>query len=90
KPDWADVIRATLLPEFQFNSDFLTMIVALLGTTISPYLLFWEASEEVEEEIAEGRTSLEQRIGATTQEITNETFDNAVGMIFSNVIAYFV
>jgi NRAMP (natural resistance-associated macrophage protein)-like metal ion transporter len=90
KPDWADVIRATLLPEFQLNSDFLTMIVALLGTTISPYLLFWEASEEVEEEIAEGRTSLEQRIGATTQEITNETFDNAVGMIFSNVVAYFV
>lgn len=66
------------------------MLVALLGTTISPYLLFWEASEEVEEKITAGRIRLEDRIGARTAEIDNETFDNATGMIFSNFVAYFV
>lgn len=90
RPDWSAVLWATLIPEIHLTGDYLTMLVALLGTTISPYLLFWEASEEVEEEIAAGRTRLEDRIGATTEEIKDETFDNAIGMIFSNFVAYFV
>lgn len=90
RPDWSAVLWATLIPEIHLTGDYLTMLVALLGTTISPYLLFWEASEEVEEEIAAGRTRLEDRIGATTAEIKDETFDNAIGMIFSNFVAYFV
>lgn len=90
RPDWSAVLWATLIPEIHVTGDYLTMLVALLGTTISPYLLFWEASEEVEEEIAAGRTRLEDRIGATTAEIKDETFDNAIGMIFSNFVAYFV
>lgn len=90
RPDWSAVLWATLIPEIHLTGDYLTILVALLGTTISPYLLFWEASEEVEEEIAAGRTRLEDRIGATTAEIKDETFDNAIGMIFSNVVAYFV
>lgn len=90
RPDWAAVLKATLIPQIRFTGDYLTMLVALLGTTISPYLLFWEASEEVEEKITAGRIRLEDRIGARTAEIDNETFDNATGMIFSNFVAYFV
>ncbi|MER3430323.1 MAG: iron transporter, partial [Blastocatellia bacterium] len=51
-------MKATLIPQIRFTGDYLTMLVALLGTTISPYLLFWEASEEVEEKITAGRIRL--------------------------------
>src|SRR5262249_20486743 len=58
KPEWADVFRGTLLPTLRFDSTFLAMLVAILGTTISPYLFFWQASQEVEEEISRGRKRL--------------------------------
>ncbi|HET9981516.1 MAG TPA: Nramp family divalent metal transporter [Ktedonobacterales bacterium] len=49
-PDWLELVRATLVPSIQFSPDFLALTIAVLGTTISPYLFFWQASEEVEEE----------------------------------------
>jgi len=64
--------------------------VAILGTTISPYLLFWQASEEVEEEKAMGRRMLRHREGATGQEIDNRRLDVGVGTFFSNIVMYFV
>jgi Mn2+/Fe2+ NRAMP family transporter len=72
------------------NAAFLTTIVALLGTTISPYMLFWQARQEVEEDIALGRRKLWQRRGTTLRERFYALIDIAVGMIFSNVVAYFI
>ncbi|MEO5857831.1 MAG: Nramp family divalent metal transporter [Pyrinomonadaceae bacterium] len=90
KPDWSAVFHATLVPQISFTSEYITTIVAILGTTISPYLFFWEASEEVEEEKSEGRAKLSERKGATDKEIKKEKIDTIIGMIFCNVVFYFV
>ena len=67
-----------------------SMLVAILGTTISPYLFFWQASQEVEEEKASGRDSVDKRIGATSKEITARKYDIGIGTLFSNVVMYFI
>ena len=90
KPDWVAVAWATFIPQISFSSQYITTIVAILGTTISPYLFFWEASEEVEDEKAEGRSTIVQRKGATDAEIKKEKIDTIVGMLFCNVVFYFV
>ncbi len=90
KPDWFAVAKATFLPQISYTGEYITTIVAILGTTISPYLFFWQASEEVEEEKAEGRSTLSQRKGATNKEIKKEKIDTIVGMLFCNVVFYFV
>lgn len=90
KPDWSQVLAATFFPTFEFGGQYITTIVAILGTTISPYLFFWEASEEVEEEKAEGRRSITARKGATDAELRKEKIDTVIGMLFCNVVFYFV
>lgn len=90
KPDWFAVARATVIPQISFTSEYITTVVAILGTTISPYLFFWEAGEEVEEEKSEGRTTLPERTGATDKEIKKEKIDTIIGMLFCNVVFYFV
>jgi len=88
---WWDVIKATLIPQFQFNQEFLYMIVAIFGTTISPYLFFWQASNVVEDEIAEHR--LPQKGGTpkiSKRYLRRLRIDTVVGMLFSNVTAWFV
>ena len=90
KPDWSAVFHATIVPQISFTGEYITTIVAILGTTISPYLFFWEASEEVEEEKSEGRVKLSERKGATDTEIRKEKIDTIVGMLFCNVVFYFV
>ena len=90
KPDWSAVFHATIVPQISFTSQYVTTIVAILGTTISPYLFFWEASEEVEEEKSEGRAKLSERKGATDVEIRKEKIDTIIGMLFCNVVFYFV
>ena len=90
KPDWGAVAKATFFPQIQFTNEYITTIVAILGTTISPYLFFWEASEEVEEEKSEGRTSIAKRKGATDEELRGEKIDTVVGMLFCNLVFYFV
>lgn len=89
-PDWGRVLHATLIPQIRFDSTYVTTLVAILGTTISPYLFFWEASEEVEEEKSEGRTSIDSRRGVTDAEIRAEEIDTVSGMLFCNVVFYFV
>ena len=89
-PNWAEVLRGTLIPTLRFDGGFLTTLVAILGTTISPYLFFWQTSEEVEEEIAIGRKRLWQRVGATDKELRYAAWDVNVGMFFSNVVMYFI
>ena len=90
RPNWGDVLYATIVPQFQLSGEYITTMVALLGTTISPYLFFWQASEEVEEEVAEGRDKLTARLGATDTELKHEKWDTVTGMVLSNVVAYFV
>jgi Mn2+/Fe2+ NRAMP family transporter len=68
----------------------MAILVGILGTTISPYLFFWQASQEVEEEVEEGRTSLEQRRGATDSELRVATEDTTAGMFYSNLVMYFI
>lgn len=90
KPDWYAVAKATFVPQISFTSEYITTIVAILGTTISPYLFFWEAGEEVEEEKTEGKMDVNARRGATNKEIKKEKIDTIVGMLFCNVVFYFV
>lgn len=90
KPDWYEVAKATFLPNISFTSEYITTIVAILGTTISPYLFFWEASEEVEEEKANGQKDPTKSEGATDSQLKNEKIDTVVGMLFCNLVFYFV
>jgi NRAMP (natural resistance-associated macrophage protein)-like metal ion transporter len=90
KPDFGPVLKATFIPQMRFDHDYLLTLVAILGTTISPYLFFWEASEEVEEEISDGRKRLRQRKGATDAELNQAKWDTIVGMFFCNIVFYFV
>jgi NRAMP (natural resistance-associated macrophage protein)-like metal ion transporter len=90
RPEWGEVLQGTLLPTVRFDSAFLAMLVAVLGTTISPYLFFWQASQEVEEEIARGRKRLWQRMGATDAELRYAAWDVEIGMLFSNAVMYFI
>jgi NRAMP (natural resistance-associated macrophage protein)-like metal ion transporter len=90
KPDWGAVIRSTFIPHFEMTSTYWATLVAIFGTTISPYLFFWQAAEEVEEERKEGRTTVKQRKGATDAELRQSRNDVATGMFFSNLIMYFI
>jgi NRAMP (natural resistance-associated macrophage protein)-like metal ion transporter len=89
-PNWSEVLHNTFVPHVSLNAAFLTTLVALLGTTISPYMLFWQARQEVEEDIALGRRKLWQRRGTTPRERFYALIDIAVGMFFSNSVAYFI
>lgn len=90
KPHASEVLRGTFLPTIQFTGAFLSVLVALLGTTISPYMWFWQASQEVEELVAIGQKRLWQRRGATDTELSYAAWDVNIGMVFSNLVAYFI
>ena len=90
KPNWSEVIHATFVPQLSFDKTYLVTVVAILVTTISPYLFFWQASQEVEEEISMGRKTIEERQGATFAELKNATLDTDVGMFVCNLVFYFV
>ena len=90
KPNWAQVLHATFVPYVEFTGAWWATLVGILGTTISPYLFFWQASEEVEEEVSRGRVTLEQRQGATKRELRNSRNDVLTGMLFSNLVMYFI
>ena len=90
KPDWRAVAAATFLPTIRFDREYLLILVAILGTTITPYLFFWQADQEVEEEISMGRRMLRQRTGATQAELRQMDWDVAVGMLFSNAVMFFI
>jgi Mn2+/Fe2+ NRAMP family transporter len=87
--DWRHALAVTFVPHLEWSRGFLAVLVAILGTTISPYLFFWQAAEEVEEERAKGRT-LAQSKGATAGELRGARTDTVAGMFFSNFIMYFI
>jgi NRAMP (natural resistance-associated macrophage protein)-like metal ion transporter len=90
KPDWNQVLRATLLPRVEWSRDYLSVLVAILGTSISPYLFFWQAAEEVEEERAAGRRTVGARKGATSAELVRSRHDVFAGMFVSGLVMYFI
>jgi NRAMP (natural resistance-associated macrophage protein)-like metal ion transporter len=90
KPDWGAVVHATFRPHIEWTGLYWATLVGLFGTTISPYLFFWQASVEVEEEREQGELTLESRQGATDYEIRKSRNDVVTGMFFSNLIMYFI
>jgi NRAMP (natural resistance-associated macrophage protein)-like metal ion transporter len=90
RPDWGQVLSSTFIPTIRLDQTFLLTLVAILGTTISPYLFFWQATQEVEEEIGMGRTQLWRRRGATDRELRYAALDVNVGMAFSVLVMYFI
>jgi Mn2+/Fe2+ NRAMP family transporter len=86
---WREAMRSTFLPGITWSPDYLAMLLGILGTTISPYLFFWQASQEVEEERALGR-NLAQRRGATNVELHRLGVDVMTGMFASNLIMFFI
>lgn len=82
--DWLAALRATLIPRLHFNADFVTTMVAVFGTTISPYLFFWQASEEVEELHKQHEQSGGRR------EIRRMRFDTNIGMLLAHIVFYFI
>ena len=91
KIPWASTLSATLIPHFSFSREMFTALVAVLGTTISPYLFFWQASNEVEEI---QRVTRDQPLRAKPKQAEKQfrriRIDTFVGMVFSAVIAFFI
>ena len=90
RPHWREVLIGTVVPTLRVDHQYLMTLVAILGTTISPYLFFWQASQEVEEELNMGRLTLAEREGATDQEIKIAEIDVNTGMLFASIVFYFV
>ena len=90
KPDLLEVIKGTFIPTIRFDAKFLSLLVAVIGTTLSAYLYTWQSNQEVEEEIAMGRRRLVQRQGATKKELKETRADVVSGMFFSNLVMYFI
>jgi NRAMP (natural resistance-associated macrophage protein)-like metal ion transporter len=88
-PDWREALRATFAPQFMFNKEIVLVMVAVLGTTISPYLFFWQASEEVEERETKNRFRFIHRI-VTKHELKEMRDDVNLGMFFSNLVMFFI
>src|SRR5271163_768864 len=88
---WTEALLAAIWPKPNINSDYFLMVVAVLGTTISPYLFFWQASQEVEE-MNQGRIDrpLRELKKGGDPELERIKIDTTVGMIFSNAIAFFI
>lgn len=88
--NWGQVLHDTLVPSMPHTRDEWATLVAILGTTISPYLFFWQASEEVEEEKLAGQSTLALRKGATISELELRNIDVGVGAFFSNMVMFFI
>ena len=90
KPNLVETLKGTFLPHIQFNREFLFLVVAMIGTSLSADLYTWQSNQEVEEEIAKGRRRLWQRKGATKGELRESKKDILYGMFFASLITYFI
>src|ERR1700761_6293925 len=91
KIPWSTALLATVWPKITFNAEYFLMVVAVLGTTISPYLFFWQASQEVEEmNKGKARRPLRELSRGGDPELDRIKIDTTVGMFFSNLIAFFI
>ena len=87
-PNLLQTVESTFIPHFELNKAFIGIVVAILGTTISPYLFFWQASSEVDEMKAAGATTEQERRGTSRKELRAARIDVAVGMLFSQLVMY--
>ena len=90
RPNWSQTVAATFVPTWPVNHDAWETVVAILGTTISPYLFFWQASQEIEVEKARGQRTSASRRGADPEELKERALDVGTGAFISNIIMYFI
>jgi NRAMP (natural resistance-associated macrophage protein)-like metal ion transporter len=88
--NWAQLLHDGLIPSITFSKNQILLITAILGTTISPYLFFWQTSQEVEEQIEEGKTTVKSRLGTTDEEVKKMRVDVWTGMLLSNLVMFFI
>ena len=89
-PNWRAVLLSTFIPHIEWSKAYISVLVAILGTTISPYLFFWQAAQEVEEDRDRGKMTVAQRKGSTNAEIRRAKRDVVTGMLLSNLVMYFL
>ena len=90
KLDAKSLLHSTFTPSVTLNGHFLAMLLAILGTTLSPYLFFWQTDQEVEEKISDGKTRLWQRRGASQSQLRNRLWDVNAGMLYTSIVMYFI
>jgi NRAMP (natural resistance-associated macrophage protein)-like metal ion transporter len=90
RPDWTIVFRGTFVPHVEWTRSYMAVLVGILGTTISPYLFFWQAAQEVEEDRKHGKITVAQRRGSTNQELSAARDDVFTGMFASNLVMFFI
>ncbi len=90
RPNWTEVFQGALMPQFEFKRDYFLVLTAILGTTITPYMFFWQASQEVEEEREHGHRSRRSRLGATKEELTLANLDVFAGMAWAGITMFFI
>lgn len=88
--NWGEVLRSAVTPSITFSKDQIVLIAAILGTTISPYLFFWQTSQEVEEQIQEGKNTYNSRLGSDIVAIKKMRKDVWTGMFLSNLVMFFI
>lgn len=88
--NWGEVAKNAVVPTITFDKEQLLLICAILGTTISPYLFFWQTSQEVEEQVLSGQNTVAQRRGAKKEEIKRMRIDVWSGMLLSNIVMFFI
>ena len=89
--DWREVVKGAFLPRFELSGDSLTLVVAVFGTTISPYLFFWQSSQEVEEEEANSEEApLLEKPKQAPGQLQRIAWETSVGMGMSNMVAFFI
>jgi NRAMP (natural resistance-associated macrophage protein)-like metal ion transporter len=93
--EWYSIAKSTLIPHFEFNKAYVLMVIAILGTTISPYLFFWQTAEEVEEEVKKGKIEEmdkedNSKPKVTKSELKNMRIDTITGMILAQGIFWFI
>ena len=89
-PDLREVVVASVVPHIELKKEFIAALVAIFGTTISPYLFFWQASSEVDEMRAAGKRTETERRGVNLAELRAARADILIGMFFSNLVMYFI
>jgi NRAMP (natural resistance-associated macrophage protein)-like metal ion transporter len=89
-PHWPTILERSLVPHITFSKDQIMLICAILGTTITPYLFFWQTSQEIEEEIAVGQNTIKKRMGSSPEAIKTMRIDIWSGMFLSNLVMFFI
>jgi len=87
---WSEIMKNAFVPTFELSKDFMLMFCAILGTTISPYLFFWQTSQEIENQIQQGKTTIKLRTGTNKKELKDMRIDVWSGMFLSNLVMFFI